>query len=112
MTFERNQVREQLEEELSGLKFRGHEEVMKRLQPVTWRERLQELWNREIEVPLVPVGLMVALIAGASFWLRQPTDVQDPRADHPKKLELIEVAGNVYWKEDYERMIAHAENSD
>ena len=112
MTLERKRVREQLDEELSELRFQGHEEVLKRLQPVAWRERLRELWNREIEVPLVPVGLMVALIAGASLWLRQPPSVQDTSADLPKKTELIEVAGNVYWKEDYERMIASVENSD
>lgn len=111
MTSDRNEMRERLEEEVADLRFTGHEAVMRRIQSPSRLDKLRAFWNREIEVPVVPASLLLAVLAGACFQLRPP-EASETKTDTAQQAELIEVEGNIYWKEDYERMVARVENQD
>ncbi|SDD12561.1 hypothetical protein SAMN02799630_02171 [Paenibacillus sp. UNCCL117] len=102
-----------LGEELGSLNFQGKPGVLRRTHPGNWRQRVDSWWNREIELPLLPIGvlgLLVIAAIGISGW-------RDPSPQHAivqKQRQLIEVGGSVYWRDYYEKAVAaHAgQNQD
>jgi len=106
---ERESMNKRLQEELGGLRFGGQENVLRRTHPQTWRDRLLALWNKELELPVVPLGLsFVVLLAVAAASQLRSSDDGSEAADNRR--ELVEVGGNTYWKDDYEKAVASIEN--
>jgi hypothetical protein len=107
---ERESMNKRLREELDGLRFGGQEDVVRRTHPRSWRDRLRALWNKELEIPVVPLGLSFAVILAvvAASQLRSPEDDGDAASGEAR--QLIEVGGNTYWKDDYERAVASIES--
>ncbi|MFB9275693.1 hypothetical protein [Cohnella cellulosilytica] len=101
-------MNKRLREELDELRFGGQEDVLRRTHPRSWRDRLLALWNKELEVPVVPLGLSFAVLLAvvAASQLRGPDDGDDASTGR----QLVEVGGNTYWKDDYERAVASIES--
>ncbi len=109
---ERESMNKRLREELEELRFGGQEDVVRRTHPRSWSDRLLALWNMELELPVVPLGLsfVILLAVAAASQLRSFSDDGSEAADNRR--ELVEVGGNTYWKDDYERAVAAIENKD
>lgn len=111
MREEQAEIKKRLDEELGGLHYAGAERVLHRaLRPRRRRQRLNDWWNKEIELPLLPLAALCILLAGALLLTRSETLTEQPLAvDEPR--QLIEVGGNTYWKDDYERAVASVADS-
>ncbi len=105
---ERECMNKRLREELDELRFGGQEGVLRRTHPRSWRDRLLALWNKELEVPVVPLGLSFAVLL-AVLAASQPRNPDDG-VEAPTGRQLVEVGGNTYWKDDYERAVASIES--
>jgi len=110
MDRERESIRNKLDEELRELKFERAEDVIRRVHPRTWRERLSGIWNKEIEVPVLPLGMSFAVILAvvAVSHLRTSGD-EGKSGRNGEERQLIEAGGNTYWKDEYERAVAAIE---
>jgi hypothetical protein len=94
---EQRKAKQILEEELTQYKFIAAGKVTARTHPKSFREKLDRLWNKEISIPLVPVGaaLFLFLSAGSAFI------ISETAPDGHR--ELIEKGGNIYWSDLLER---------
>jgi hypothetical protein len=106
-------VKQMLDRELADLRFDTQAHVIGRTHPTTWRGRLRAFWNKELELPMVPLGTAFVFFLTASFLYyadRQPK--ADPAIGNEafQQRELIEAGGSVYWKDEIERRLSHHEN--
>ncbi|WP_313640268.1 hypothetical protein [Paenibacillus sp.] len=109
---EREAIKQQLDEELQTIHFKGYERVLKMTHPPTFGARLFALWNKEIEIPVKPIGAIGAIILVISLTLHQPEVKHQPQQSvqqHANR-ELIEAGGNTYWKDIYEQAVKRHEN--
>jgi hypothetical protein len=106
---EREFIKKRLDEELSALYFTRDDEVLRRAHPRSWKERLAALWNKEIEVPLFPLGVSMAVILTV-VTLTQLESFMDADGTLEEQRQLIEAGGNTYWKDDYEKAVASVES--
>ncbi|WP_150265541.1 hypothetical protein [Paenibacillus tepidiphilus] len=113
MDNERERIRQQLEEELEPLTFSGAERVLRQTHPASRSGRLHAWWNKELEIPLRPLG------AGAAIVLLGIVLVLAPRGESGKEQEagsppgvreLIVAGGNTYWKDIYEQAVRRVEH--
>ena len=104
-------MKSRLNEELDGIKFTGHTHVRKHTHPRTWRDRMSAFWNKELELPLVPIGAAAALLL---FWsVSHQPDHSATEGDIPlTQRELIETGGNTYWKDVYEEAVRKHEDEN
>ena len=100
------QLKNHLDKELTQIQFSGQLEVMNKINQITWKDKLHRLWNKEISIPLIPVGAVLALCI---FWIGYKEIPQDERKNTNSGV-LISVAGSYYWKDDFERMMSENEN--
>jgi len=105
MTEKKRQLKNQLDHELKSLHFSKQKDVLERTHPVTWRQKASKLWNKEINIPLVPVSALCVVL----LLLFGYKEMILPEMDNTTvEKELIDVAGNMYWKDDFEKvMIKH-----
>lgn len=87
-------VRQALDKELQHESFQGHANVLSRTHPKTWKARLANAWNKEVRIPVVPLGAALFLIITAGTIIAVP-------GDEPKR-ELIERGGSYYWYDLFE----------
>ncbi|KAA1183511.1 hypothetical protein [Paenibacillus sp. B2(2019)] len=109
---ERETIKQQLDEELQLIHFKGHERVLKMTHPPTFGARLIAFWNKEIEIPAKPIGAIGAIILVVSLTLHQP-EVKHPTQQNVQQQqtrELIEAGGNTYWKDIYDQAVKRHEN--
>ncbi|SET36028.1 hypothetical protein SAMN05216389_109164 [Oceanobacillus limi] len=99
MTNEKKQLKNQLENELQSLHFSSQKEVLDQAYPTTWKQKIAQLWNKEIEIPLLPVSAIVALLV-CSYGYKE-IHMNDENEKQEKV--LVELAGNTYWKDELER---------
>ncbi|NLP50629.1 hypothetical protein [Bacillus sp. RO1] len=104
---EKQAVRERLDNELKDLHFTGCEKVLQKTHPKSFTEKLSSFWNKEIELPILPVVVATMLIL-STISLRVDRDnvVITTQADR----EIIRIAGYTYWKDDYERVVKEHES--
>ncbi|KMJ58328.1 hypothetical protein AB685_10515 [Bacillus sp. LL01] len=104
---ENRAVKEKLDHELGELYFTGHERVLRKTHPKSFNEKLSSFWNKELEIPVLPivltVGLFFTTISIKSELFHTETHL---RADR----EMIEFAGYTYWKDDFEKAVKLHEN--
>ncbi|TNJ54506.1 hypothetical protein FE784_39900 [Paenibacillus hemerocallicola] len=110
MDNDKEPVKARLDEELRDLRFQGAANVLARTHPRTWAERIRAIWNKEIEIPVVPSGAAVAVLL--LMLAIQQTANPDPEQAAPRNRQLVEAGGNTYWKDEFERAVANAENQN
>lgn len=105
MKKDKKPLKQQLDHELNHLQFFKHEDVLKQTHPETWRQKAGQLWNKEISIPLLPISAICIVL----FLLFGYKEIILPEMDNASDEKvLIEVSGNMYWKDDFERaMIEH-----
>jgi hypothetical protein len=103
---EKNKVKKQLEQELQNVRFTKHQEVMNRTHPVSFKHKLASFWNKEIEIPLLPIGAALTLLLfswGISGFNPEQQTTTPER-------ELVEFGGNMYWKDELEKVVVFHED--
>lgn len=113
MNYEREAIKQLLDDELNEVQFTAHERVIRQTHPPTFGARLSSLWNREIEIPIKPLGAIAVIVLITSLTLLQPHIGVAPHVQstqQPKQRELIEAGGNTYWKDIYEQAVKEHEN--
>jgi hypothetical protein len=104
------QLKRHLDNELEQVHFTTQQEVINRINRLTWKEKLHRLWNKEISIPLIPVSTAFIVLTMTIGYVEFYPWKQIDNATHEKK--LIKVAGNYYWKDDFERALLKDENKD
>ncbi|ASA19434.1 hypothetical protein [Paenibacillus donghaensis] len=107
---ERAQMKRKLDEELGPVRFTGQDRVLRQTHPRSLGSRLHALWNKELEIPLRPVGALGAVLLVAAFALNPLRSSETPQpAQQPVQQsahrELIEAGGSTYWKDVYEQAV-------
>lgn len=112
MNSEREAIKQQLDDELNEIQFTGHERVILQTHPLAFGARLFSLWNKEIEIPVKPLGAIAVLFLVATLALHQPGMGNTPQQSMQpsEQRELIEAGGNMYWKDIYEQAVKQHEN--
>lgn len=106
MSREKEKMKEQLDKELQHIRFTKQQEVLKRTHPVHFKERLASLWNKEIEISLLPIcTVMTFLFLSLGIW-----GFTNEKEHQPLQRELVEAGGNVYWKDQLEKAVVIYEN--
>lgn len=105
---ERESIKENLNAELADVDFTRAADVLRRTHPRTWQQRFTAWWNRELSLPIIPIGIgfVLLLFLVGVVQLRDYADL--PRSSHHGN-ELVQAGGNTYWKKDYERAVAMLE---
>jgi len=111
MKQEQELIRQRLDRELGELHFTHVEDVLERTHPYTWQARLRALWNKEIELPLFPLGVGIALILTVVMITQLEDDHRGANPTYLKHRQLIEAGGNTYWKDDYEKAVNEGEGN-
>lgn len=112
---ERQHIRQQLHNELEYVHFQGHEQVIRQTHPVTWRSSLHMIWNYELEWSWKPSGIVTAAIISALAILLTIQQVNPPSRvgmegnGTYEKRQLIDIGGNIYWQDAYERAVKQYE---
>ncbi|MFC5404941.1 hypothetical protein [Cohnella soli] len=105
-TLEQTHISQRLDEELNIVKFTRAEETIRRTHPRTRRDRLHAWWNKELRVPLLPIGVgfVVAMTLFVGIRLKEISI----RGEVPlyERRELVQAGGNMYWKDEYEKAVA------
>lgn len=107
MEKEKDRLIRQLEEELKHVTFNKHQEVLARTHPLSWREKLKSFWNKEVEIPLIPVGGFLTLFL--FLWGISTYDHEQDQVEIAQR-ELVEVGGNTYWKDELEKVVVRHED--
>lgn len=90
-------ITQKLNDELAHFSFSGTKKVLKRTHPKTWQEKLLHWLNKEISVPVVPIGVTVVIFLSVSIV---PSLLDDHTEQSPR--QMIQVGGNYYWSDLYE----------
>lgn len=108
-------IAQKINQELEDIRFQSADKVISRTFPKSGRERLASLWNKEIEIPTAMIGYVSAsvlvLVIGIYLW-KDSVMEPAPSVSLQAGTELLEVGGSIYWKDQYERMVAKLEDSD
>lgn len=115
MSSEQEDFKRRLDEELSHLSFSGQAKVLEQTHPVKPVARLRALWNKELDIPLKPLGALSALVvAGALIFCfpqsGTPQQQARPLPVQGQQRELIEAGGNTYRKDLYEQAVKRHEH--
>ncbi|MFA9558653.1 hypothetical protein ACERII_15205 [Evansella sp. AB-rgal1] len=100
---QQKELKRQLDSELSHFSFTKQGGVLSKTHPKTWSEKVNNWWNKEITIPLLPVGAITVLLlltAGMILFSN----------DGGQQVELIERGGNIYWSDMYERKVGANES--
>lgn len=102
------QIKRRLDSELEQVHFSKQQEVVQRIYPITWKQKLNKLWNKEITIPLIPISAaFVMFIMVIGYVEINPLELINHERVEKK---LIDVGGNYYWKDDFERAMLKHEN--
>lgn len=106
--YERKQVQEQLNKELAHLQFTSQQQVLERTHPVTLKQKLVFLWNKELEIPLVPVATVLVLLIGISLAspIFSGMIVSEQQSPHTQTRELIDTGAGIYWSDTLEKAVS------
>jgi hypothetical protein len=110
MLKERQSMRRRLDDELIHLTYDQQESILRRTHPRTWSERARAFWNREVELPLIPIGIVIILMMGWPVYQHVVPDMKD--SINRSSRQMIEVGGSTYWKDAYERAMVQYENKN
>ena len=90
---EQQRAKKILEEELTSLQFTKQQKVLSQTHPKTLKEKLVQLWNKEVTIPLIPLGAVVLLfLSFGSFAAISEIDMEGSRV-------IVEKGGSFYWQD-------------
>ncbi|MBB3125799.1 hypothetical protein FHS19_000453 [Paenibacillus rhizosphaerae] len=98
-------IKRTLEQELSEIRFTQAEEVLRATHPRSWRDRVRAFLNKELELPLVPLGTAPLFLMAALFVYHLAEQPKTHPGGPQLHRELIEEGGSYYWKDEYERKV-------
>ncbi|WP_404432446.1 hypothetical protein [Sutcliffiella horikoshii] len=104
---EKQAVKEGLDHELKDFHFTGCEKVIQKTHPKSIVEKLSSFWNKEIELPVLPIVVAATLIFST---ISLKDDLNSEVTTTQAEREIIQIAGYTYWKDDYERAVNLHEN--
>ncbi|RST59785.1 hypothetical protein D5F11_010250 [Siminovitchia terrae] len=106
MKNQRKTLKKQLDKEMNHITFSKQQEVIDRLHPVSFKQKALLIWNKEIELSLLPLVAIVVVILSLGI------KYNDVTPDHVAKTkdELVEIDEYRYWKGDLEKMVTRYEN--
>ncbi|MEN2768434.1 hypothetical protein [Ornithinibacillus xuwenensis] len=108
MINEKERIKAHLNNELKHTHFTKQQDVLKRVYPHTWKQKIVTLWNKEIQIPIIPItALFVLVMVSVGSLENSPTDSID---EHNKERVLVDIAGNYYWEDEFERALLKHEN--
>lgn len=101
---EKTQIKKHLDQELKDLHFTKHVDVLNKIKQPTKKEKLSQLWNKEVTIPILPVSsVLVILLFSYGIFV-----IQDINVEYEQN-ELINIGGNRYWQEDIEGRMKNEE---
>jgi hypothetical protein len=110
MNQQRQRIKHKLDSELADIRFDRTDDVVKRTHPKSWVSRGRALWNKEIELPLMPVSTALVLLLTAAAIYHYKAPAADPELALLDKRQLIETGGNFYWQDEFDRVVNRIEN--
>jgi hypothetical protein len=108
MQQEREMINQRLKDELSDVYFDRTDQLLQQTHPQTWIQRWRVLWNKEVELPLLPIGILATLLIGWTIIQQADLPLQQDAARSPR--HLIEAGGNTYWSDAYEKAVERSAN--
>ncbi|MUV36849.1 hypothetical protein JNUCC1_00653 [Lentibacillus sp. JNUCC-1] len=105
MTRKTDHLKHKLDEDMQHIHFSGQKDVLKRTHPESFRDKAVAFWNKEISIPLLPVSTVFALVLLAVGYHEVVVPLQPDQTQ-----KTIEVAGNTYWENDFERAVSRYED--
>ncbi|UAL48852.1 hypothetical protein [Sutcliffiella horikoshii] len=105
---EKQAVKERLDQELKDFHFTGCEKVLQKTHTKSFVDKLSSFWNKEIEVPVLPIVVAATLIL-STISLKDDLKNNEITTTQAER-EIIQIAGYTYWKDDYERAVKLHEN--
>lgn len=106
MKNQRKTLKKQLDKEMNHITFSKQQEVIDRLHPVSFKQKALLIWNKEIELSLLPLVAIVAVILSLGIKYNDVT----PDNVAKTKDEMVEIDEYRYWKDDLEKMVTRYEN--
>lgn len=105
---EQKHIREQLDNELSDLQFNDHHKVLQRTHPKTWMQKAGRLWNKEIEIPLLPVAsvLLLAITIGVGSQFINDNDPTSILQQTVQAKELVDTGVGIYTNDLLEKAVS------
>lgn len=94
-------MKKQLDTELQHLNFTKHQLVLDHIRTMTWKQKVKLVWNKEVEVPLLPIGA-VFVACFLMIGLRNIAPIQN-NPTFENRDQLVEIEGYVYVKDDLEK---------
>ncbi len=104
MKNQRKTLKKQLDKEMNHITFSKQQKVIDRLHPVSIKQKALLVWNKEIELPLLPLFAAVVVILSFGIKYNDTTHMAQTKKD------LVEIDGYKYWKGDLEKMVTRYEN--
>ncbi|GIN91678.1 hypothetical protein J6TS1_16390 [Siminovitchia terrae] len=106
MKNQRKTLKKQLDKEMNHITFSKQQEVIDRLHPVSFKQKALLIWNKEIELSLLPLVAIVVVILSLGIKYNDVT----PDNVAKTKDEMVEIDEYRYWKDDLEKMVTRYEN--
>lgn len=106
--YEPNHIRNQLEDELVDFQFNGLDKVLQRTHPKNWLHRASKLWNKEIEIPLLPLAsvLFLAISIGIGSQLIDGNDPISSIQQPTQTKVLVDTGVGIYTYDVLERAVS------
>lgn len=90
---QRKVIKQQLDDTLEHIHFTAQQDVLHRVRKKQWKEKFTDIWNKEIEIPLLPIGAACMLLFFSMY-----AGTSDKGTENNKKVQ-VEFGGYVYWEE-------------
>ncbi|WP_100373651.1 hypothetical protein [Bacillus sp. FJAT-45037] len=88
---ERKQIKSLLDEELSTVRFKKKEDVLKRTHPKTFKQKWEAWLNEEISVPVIPTTSFTVLLLAVGIFTMLETNPETTN-------HIVEFGGNLYYQ--------------
>lgn len=99
MQNDKKHINQKLNQELAHFSFTSKEKVLQKTHPKTWKQKIVHLLNKEISVPIVPIGVATVLFISVNFV---PDFIDTQKDQFPR--QMIEMGGNYYWSDLFDEV--------
>ncbi|WP_017754807.1 hypothetical protein [Calidifontibacillus oryziterrae] len=93
-----SEIKKQLDNELRHIHFSNENNVLERSHPRTFLQKIKYWWNKEITIPLVPVGAIIVIVMGSALT-DELGSLNSQKQVISQQRQLVKIAGNIYWND-------------